>query len=97
MEKERTSHKQTPHETNFFCEVLADLVNNFTGTLQRGALKRYSVGKYFIPLLLNLNKIFSPTKKSQKTLKEERKKPNCWQKSKRFLEKHCNMELKVQR
>ena len=34
-------------------------------------------------------------KKNQKTLKQ--KEPNRWSKSKRFLEKLCNMESKVQR
>ena len=35
--------------------------------------------------------------KNQKTLKQKRKKPNRWSKSKRFLEKLCNMESNVQR
>ena len=33
MEKERTSQKWTSHETNLFCEILADLENNFIETL----------------------------------------------------------------
>ena len=64
MEKERPSHKWTSDNTNLFCEILADLVNNFMRTLQRGALKKYSVVKHLIPLLLNLKKIFSSKKKS---------------------------------
>ena len=32
MEKERPSHKTTSDETNLFCEILADPVNNFMGT-----------------------------------------------------------------
>ena len=95
MEKERPFHKWTFHETNLFCEILADLVNNFMETLKRGTLKRHSVVKYLIPLLLNLKKIFSSKKKNLKTLKQKRKKPNCWSKSKRFLEETCNMESKV--
>ena len=42
MEKERTSRKWTSHETNLFCEILADPVNNFMETLQRGAKKAFS-------------------------------------------------------
>ena len=44
MEKERPSHKQTSDETNFFCEVLADPVDNFMDTLERerGAKKAFS-------------------------------------------------------
>ena len=33
MEKERTPHKWTSHETNLFCEILTDAVNNFMETL----------------------------------------------------------------
>ena len=33
MEKERPSHKWTSDDTIFFCEILADLVNNFMGTI----------------------------------------------------------------
>ena len=33
METERQSHKWTSDEINLFCEILADLVNNFMGTL----------------------------------------------------------------
>ena len=33
MEKERTSHKWTSDVTNLFCEILADLVNDFMKTL----------------------------------------------------------------
>ena len=95
MEKERTSRKWTSHEKNLFCEILADLVNNFMETLQRGALKRHSAVKCLIPLLLNLKKIFSSKKENQKTLKQKRMKPNCWSKSKRFLEEPCHMESKV--
>ena len=73
MENERTSHKWTSHETNLFCEILADLENNFIETLQRGALKRYSAVKYLIPLLLNLKRIFSSKKKNQKNFRAKKK------------------------
>ena len=33
MEKEWTSYKWTSDETNLFCEILADLLNNFMETL----------------------------------------------------------------
>ena len=33
MKKEQKSHKWTSDDTNLFCEILADLVNNFTETL----------------------------------------------------------------
>ena len=95
MEKERPSHKWTSDNINLFCEILADLGNNFMETLQKGALKRHSAVKYLIPLLLNLKKIFSSKKKNQKTLKQKRKKPNCWSKLKRFLEETCNLESKA--
>ena len=39
MEKVRPSHKWTSDETNLFCKILADLVNNFKENLERGALK----------------------------------------------------------
>ena len=60
---------------------------NFMETLQRGALKLDSAVNYLIPLLLYLKKISTSKKKNLKTLKQKRKKPNCWLKSKRFLEK----------
>ena len=56
MEKERPSHKLTSDETNFFCEVLADPVDNFMETLERGALKKHSAVNYLIPLSLILKK-----------------------------------------
>ena len=73
MKKERTSHKWSSHETNLFCEILADLGNNFMEILQRGALKRHSAVKYLIPLLLNLKKIFSSKKKKSKNFKAKKK------------------------
>ena len=51
--------------------------------------------KYLIPLSLNLKKIFSSKQKNQKTLEQKRKKPNCWLKSKRFLDEPCDMKSKV--
>ena len=39
MEKDRASHKWTFDETNLFWEILADPVNNFMETLERGMLK----------------------------------------------------------
>ena len=38
MEKERPTHLWTSDDTNLFFEILADLVNYFTGTLQRGVI-----------------------------------------------------------
>ena len=73
MEKERPFHQWTSDETNLFCEILADLVNNFMETLQRGALKRHSAVKCLIPLLLNLKKIFSSKKKKSKNFKAKKK------------------------
>ena len=73
MEKERPSHKWTSVDTNFFREILADLVNNFTGILYIRALKRHSVVKYLIPLLLNLKEIFSSKKKGQETFRQKKK------------------------
>ena len=66
MEKERPSHKWTSDEKNLFCEILADPVRSFMETLKKRALKRYSAVKYLIPLLLNLNKMFSFKKKIKK-------------------------------
>ena len=37
----------------------------------------------------------SSEKKNQKSLKQKREKPNWWSNSKGFLEKPCNMGLKV--
>ena len=62
MEKERPSH-----ETNLFCEILADPVINFMETLQRSKVK------YLNLLLLNLKKMFSAKKKNLKTLKQKKK------------------------
>ena len=39
MGKQRPSHKWTSDETNFFCEILADPVNNSMKTLGRRELK----------------------------------------------------------
>ena len=77
MEKEWPSHKWTSD----------DPVRSFMETLKKRALERYSAVKYLIPLLLNLNKMFSFKKKS--------KKPTWWTESKRLLEKPCNMKSKV--
>ena len=53
MEKEWPSHKWTSDETNVFCEILADPVNFFMETLERGALKMHSavfIFKLFIDI-----------------------------------------------
>ena len=39
MEKKRPSHKWASDETNLFCKIVADPVNNFLKTLERGMLK----------------------------------------------------------
>ena len=39
IEKERPSQEWTSDETNLFCEILADPVNNFMETLERWVLK----------------------------------------------------------
>ena len=72
MEKERPSHKQTSDETNFFCEVLADPVDNFMDTLERGALKKHSAVNYLIPLLLNLKKGWKMVSSKKKTKKRKK-------------------------
>ena len=90
MEKERPSHKWTSDETNLFCKIVAGPVNNFMDALGRWALKKHSAVKYFIPLLLNLKKVWkilSSKKKNKKALKQKRKKTNWWSKAKCFLEK----------
>ena len=56
MEKEWPSHKWTSD----------DPVRSFMETLTKRALERYSAVKYLIPLLLNLNKMFSFKKKIKK-------------------------------
>ena len=48
MEKERQSHKWASDKTNLFCEILADPVNNFMETLERGT-KKHSPNNYLIP------------------------------------------------
>ena len=42
MEKERPSHKWASDETNLSCEILADPVNSFMKTWERGAKKVFS-------------------------------------------------------
>ena len=39
MEKEHPSYKWASDETNLFCEILAEPVNNFMGTLERWVRK----------------------------------------------------------
>ena len=83
MEKQQPSRKQTSDETNLFCEILADPVNNFMETLEKRALKNDLHVKYVTPSLLNLKnaqKMLSSRKKIQKTLKQKRTKPNWWSK-----------------
>ena len=41
MEKEQSSRKWTSDKTNLFCDILADLVNNFMETLEKRALKNH--------------------------------------------------------
>ena len=47
MEKERPSHNWISDETNIFCEILADPVNNFVETLGWWALKKAFSSKVF--------------------------------------------------
>ena len=73
MEKEQLS-LWTSDETYLFCEILANLMNNFKDTLKNRALKNYLHMKYLIPLLFNLKnawKMLRSKKKIQKTLKQE--------------------------
>ena len=65
MEKEWPSHKW----------ISDDPVRSFMETLKKRALERYSAVKYLIPLLLNLNKMFSFKKKS-KNFKAKRRETN---------------------
>ena len=65
-------------ETILFCEILADPVNNFMETLERGALKKHSAANYLIPLLLSLKKVWKiwkmlSSKKKFKNLKAKKK------------------------
>ena len=87
MKKERPSHKRTSDETNLFCEILADPMNNFMETSQRG--------KVFDSIIAEFKDSTQLKEKNMKTLKQKRKKPSWWSKSKRFLEEPCNMESKV--
>ena len=82
MEKEQLS-LWTSNKTNLFREILAVLMNNFTETLQKRALKNYLHVKYWIPLLLKLEKTWKmlrSKKKIQKTSNQKRNKPNWWSK-----------------
>ena len=56
MEKKRPSRWWTPDKTNLFCQILADPENNFTETLEKGALKKHPTVKYLISLLLDSKK-----------------------------------------
>ena len=69
MEKQRPSHKWTSDDTNLSCEILADPVKNVMETLERGVLKRHLAMNYLIPLLVNLQKMFSSKKKKIKNFK----------------------------
>ena len=98
MEKEPPSHKWTSNETNLFCNILPDPVKNFYVNYRERGAKKYSAVKYLIPLLLNLQKVWkmlNSKKNNQNNLKQNRKNPNWWRKSKSFHEKPCNMESKV--
>ena len=49
-----------------------------------------------VPLLKNLKKMENvQIKKKLKTIKQKRKKPNWWSKSKRFFEKPCNKSITI--
>ena len=94
MEKERLSDKWTSDKTNLFCEILADPVNNFMETLESEALKKAFSSELFDYIIAEFkeglgNAQFKET--NQKTLKQERQKPNWWSKSKRFFEKPYNI------
>ena len=69
MDKERPSHKWTSDETNLFCVILADPVNNFMETLERGATKKPSPVNYLISLLLNLKKFWKMISSKKKITK----------------------------
>ena len=65
---------------------------------KREALKKHSAVNYLIPSLQNSKKvwkIFSSKKKNKRTLKQERKKPNWWSKSKRSFGKLCNKSITI--
>ena len=82
------SRKWTSDVTNLFFEILADPVNNFMETSEKRAFKKHPAKKYLIPLLLNLKnarKMLISKKQNQKALKQKRKKPNWWSKSKLFF------------
>ena len=88
MERERPSQKWT--------SAVADPVNNFMETLERerGAKKAFS-SEVIDSIIAELKENIQFKEKNQKSLKQKRKKPNWWSKSKRFLDELCNMESKV--
>ena len=64
---------------------------NFTETR---AVKAFS-SEVFDPIITEFEENIQFKEKNKQSLKQKRKKPNCWSKSKRFLEEPCNMESKV--
>ena len=56
--KENSQRKWTSDETNLFCEILADPVNNFMQTLERKALKKASRKEVFEDIALDFNSGF---------------------------------------
>ena len=70
-------------------------IEQFYGNfIERGAKKGFS-SEVFDSIIAEFKENIQFKEKNQKTLKQKRKKSNCWSKSKRFLEEPCNMESKV--
>ena len=82
------SHKWDSDETDLFCEILADPVNNFMENLkrERGARKHSTViFDSIIAEFKGLENVKFKEKKKEKNFKAKIKKANWWAKIKAFL------------
>lgn len=74
MEKELPSDKWTSNETNLFCEILSDPVNNFVQTLERRGAEKAFNSELFDSTILDLEEVWKmlrSTKKYKKTSKQK--------------------------
>ena len=73
MKKEQPSHKWTSDETNLFCEILADLVNNFMETFIERGTKKSSSSEVFDSIIAEFKENIPFKDKKSKNFKTKKK------------------------
>ena len=69
MEKEQPS-LWTSDETNFFCEILANPINNFMETLENMTLKKSSLRKVFVSIITEFKECLENAQIKEKKFKK---------------------------